>query len=261
MAGLIASAAGRACRRNEKQRALLRFLRQEIWSTSAILGQVMGLSARQAIHRSLTNFEREGLLKRHGVEQLGGVLTLWGITAHGQGLAFDPGCEQPVSAYFEPSKVSPSHVAHALALQQLRISAESAGWTGWTNGDRLGAVKSGAKRPDAIVTAPSGYRVAIEIERHIKTKKRYESILASSLIAIRRGDFAVVAWICPDENLARRLAAIVRGINAVPIAGERIQVIPERHHARLAFARQETWLDVVSVALDGIVGSATATSM
>lgn len=250
MAGLIASAAVRAARRNEKQRALLRFLRQEIWSTSAILGQVMGLSARQAIHRSLTNFEREGLLKRYGIEQLGGVLTLWGITAHGQGLAFNPDCEQPVSAYFELSKVSPSHVAHALALQQLRISAEFAGWSGWTNGDRLGSAAKGAKRPDALVSAPTGQRFAIEIERHIKTKKRYESILASCLQAIRRGDFAAVAWVCPDEGMAQRLAAIVRGIKAVPIAGQRVPVDPDRHHVRLVFASEANWLELATSRLE-----------
>jgi hypothetical protein len=242
MTGLLLTKTERDARRNGKRSRLLRFLRQELWSTAEILGSVMEIRARQAIHRSLAGFEADGLIRRHGIEQLGGQLTLWGITAHGQGMAFDPENEQPVSAYFEPSKVSPSHVAHALALQRLRIAAEAEGWSEWTNGDRLGPLAGGAKRPDALAKMPSGQRVAIEIERHIKTKKRYEAILASCLQAIRRGEFAAVVWVCPTPDLARRLSAIVLGIQAVPIGGQRVPVDPERHHPRLVFASAKDWL-------------------
>ena len=252
MKGLLLDGAARNARRATKRTAVLRFLRQEIWSTSDILGSVMGLRARQAVHRSLQGLEAQGVVRRGTLEHLGHATTLWGITAHGQGLAFDPEREAPVSTYFEPSRVSPLTVEHAVSLQRLRVAAERERWSDWTNGDRLGPLH-GAKRPDAIARTPAGLKVAIENERTLKTRKRYEAILATYLQALRRGDFDLAVWVCPTRDFAIRLEAIVKQIKAIPLAGPRIQIDPARHHARLRFASYEDWLGVVATSAD--VGS------
>ena len=186
-------------RQNAKRGLVLRFLREELWSTASVLGEVIGIRARQAVHRSLQQLENAGLLRRHTYTIFGHPLTIWGITAHGQACAFDPATEEPVSAYFEPSRVSGLTIAHAVALQKLRVAAERAGWKDWKNGDRLGAVRDG-KRPDAIAVSPEGIRTAIECERTMKTTKRYEVILAHYLQSLRRGQLARVVWLCPDAD-------------------------------------------------------------
>lgn len=232
----------RAQRSEEKRRQVLRFLRQEIWSSQDILGSVMGLASRTAAHKNLHRMEAEGLLRRHQVQGLGGgSVTLWGITPHGQGLAFELGTEEPLSAYFEPQRVAEQTIRHGLDLQRVRVRLEQAQWTGWQNGDRLTALLKGGKRPDAMVTSPSGERWAIEIERTIKTTKRYEQVLASYLQAIKAGEVDYVVWLCPSAALAARLQAIVCGIREVVIQRQRYQVDPQRHHAALAFYGVEDW--------------------
>jgi hypothetical protein len=239
--GLLAVPALRTARREEKRRAVLRFLRQHLWSTQDVLSQVLRVESRQAAHKSLLALEAEGILRRHRVEALAGSVTLWGITPHGQALAFELDSESPVSAYFEPGRVSEQTIRHQLDLQRLRLAAEAAGWTDWTDGDRLGDLGKNAKRPDAIAVDPQGRRSAIECERTIKTTKRYERILVSYLRAARTKAIDRVVWVSPSEDFARRLRIIVTGIRSVTIAGQQVAIDPERHHRLLTFAHYGAW--------------------
>lgn len=239
---LLAAPAARRARSEQKVRAVLRFLRQEIWSAQDILGGVMGVESRAAAHKNLARMEDEGLLRRHKVIGLGGgSITLWGITAHGQALAFDPVTEAPVASYFEPNRVAEITIRHALDLQQLRLQAERVGWRDWINGDRLSELLKGGKRPDAMATSPTGLKTAIEIERTIKTSKRYEQILASYLMALKAEQVHQVVWLLPTDDLALRLRAIVLGIRSVTVQKQRFAVDPQKHHGRLAFLGYRQW--------------------
>lgn len=239
---LLAAPADRQARSEQKVRAVLRFLRQEIWSSQDVLGGVMGVESRTAAHKNLARLEDEGLLRRHRVEGLGGgVITLWGITAHGQAMAFDPVSEAPVASYFEPNRVAEITIRHALDLQRLRMQGERAGWKDWINGDRLPELLKGGKRPDAMATSPAGLKTAIEIERTIKTSKRYEQILASYLMALKSEQVHQVVWLSPTDDLALRLRAIVLGIRSVTIQKQRFAVDPQKHHGRLSFLGYRQW--------------------
>ena len=238
---LIASAALRRARRDAKRRAVLRFLRQHLWSSQDILQQVMGLASRQAAHKALTAMESDQLLRRHTFEALGGRVTLWGITPNGQAHAFDPGIEQPIAAYFEPSRVSEQTIRHQLDLQWLRLRAEAAGWRDWIDGDRITGIGKAGKRPDALATDPRGHLVAVECERTLKSIKRYEQILAFYLRAIHLEKFARVVWVSPTPEISLRVRTILLGIQAVRVAGQRVRVEPERHHRALAFADYSQW--------------------
>lgn len=239
---LLAAPADRRARSEQKARAVLRFLRQEIWSSQGILGGVMGVESRTAAHKNLARMEDEGLLRRHKVEGLGGgAITLWGITSHGQALAFDPATESPVASYFEPNRVAEITIRHALDLQRLRMQGERAGWKDWINGDRLPELLKGGKRPDAMATSPVGLKTAIEIERTIKTSKRYEQILASYLMALKAEQVHQVVWLSPTDDLALRLRAIVLGIRSVTIQKQRFAVDPQKHHGRLYFVGYRQW--------------------
>ena len=112
------------------------------------------------------------------------------------------------------------------------------------SGDRLPAGL--AKRPDAVAVDPQGNRIAIEIERHVKTLKRYEAVFAIYLQSIKWGEYAAVHYICPDERLARQLVRVFGLIQAVPLLGDRVP-IGDKHRARFPVYGLETWPSVPDV--------------
>ncbi len=225
---LISDPKARADRGQEKRQIILRFLVDEVWSSAQILGQVAGIVARQAVHRTLTAMAREGLIRKAESPTLEGQgTTLWGITPHGRALTPDA---DPAGHTFEPSKLSLDRVPHQLALQRIRLAAEAAGWTGWTRGETLG--KDVAIRPDAMAVRPDGYRMAIECERTIKTAKRYQQIVTGHLRAIRAGDWVGVYYVSPAPvaaGLERMFLAIERLPGGIPwdeAGRKRFRILP-----------------------------------
>ena len=233
----------RAARTAEKRQLLLRFLRTNYYTTADIAGLLLGITSRQGVHTTLSAMERDDLLRREVVEANSRRWTLWGITPHGQAMAFDPANgEQPERKYFEAGRVGLSVLAHTLDLQRFSILAERAGWTDWQFGDQLEKWQAGQSRPDALLTAPGGVRIALECERTIKTVKRYEAILSDRLQAIKRGEFARCLWLCPTRDQATRLKTIIVGIKNVAVGGTRAPIL-ERHLASLSFAPYEEFPD------------------
>lgn len=200
---LISDPRARLERAQAKRAAVLSFLADEIWTSSAILGQVTDLAARQGVHRLLTAMEQAGEIRRATAPILDGQgITLWGITPHG--LALAPG-GVPSQTYFQPSKLSIERIPHQLALQRLRLAAELAGWRNWTRGERLG--KAPTVRPDAVVTRSDGNIVAIECELTIKTAKRYQRVIFEHLAEFRQSGPGR-RWVAPrvrqNQPFARR---------------------------------------------------------
>lgn len=202
---------------------MLRWLRDEIWSTPEVLGKIMGLTARQGVYQTLAKMERDGYLASADITIFKkSTQRIVGITAHGLAFAFDADEPFEKRPTFEPSKVKLSTLQHESDIQLLRVQAERAGWKNWTPGARLGASQAG-NRPDAIVLDLQMRVVAVEVERTIKTTKRYENILSQYLQAIAKGEYGRIAWVCPTEDLlAARLRRIVSSISSVPINGKRI---------------------------------------
>lgn len=239
---LITNPQARTDRRHEKMQSVLRFLRQHIWSSQNILQQVMKLQSRQATHKTLIQMKELGLTNSHQYKSLGGTQTLWGITSHGQAMAFNPKIkEELINAYFEPSKVSLQNINHQLDLQKLRLIAESDGWVEWVDGDRLGGLEKNAKRPDAIVKNRNSLLLAIECERTFKTQRRYSQILVSYLILLKNNKVSKVVWVMPTKELVERLRCLVFGIKYVVISGQRVSINPEKHHANIHFCSYEDW--------------------
>jgi DNA-binding MarR family transcriptional regulator len=241
---LISSPSDRAARTALKRYTLLNFLKSNYYTTADIAGLLLGISSRQGVHSTLVSMERDGLLRRETVEANSRRWTLWGITPHGQAMAFDPDKnEEPESKYFEAGRVGLSVLAHTLELQRLSIVAERAGWTDWCFCDRLGKWQAGQSRPDALVTSPAGVIFALECERTIKTFKRYQTVLGDRLQAAKRGDFAHCVWLCPTREQAKRLHAIILAIKELNVAGTVVQV-QDRHRAILHFAAFEDFPNI-----------------
>ena len=232
---LINSYQQRCARAQSKREIVLRFLRDETWSNLTNLTGALGLS-EPAAFKTVCQMERDGFLLRFKVTALR--LSLWGVTP--QGLAFAWGDDEPmqIRPYFEPSKLSVMTIAHYLDIQRARLIAERAGWTNWIPGNRL--PKDIKKRPDAIATNPEGQIVAIELERSIKTLKRYEAIFAIYLQMMKRDEYAKVHYVCPDASFAPRLLRMFELIKSVPVAGERVH-ITEKHRARFPVYAMDNW--------------------
>ena len=239
---LIASPSERMARKEEKEHKILRFLRDQIWSTPEILGEVANVKARQTIHQTLSRMEKQDLITRHQLESLGGKKTVWGITNHGQICAFDPDADEaPNQNYFDPSRVAETTAHHHIGIQKIRLVAEKSGWSNWIDGNTLKASTKDGKRPDALFTSPSGIRCAIEFERSFKTIKRYEAILSTYLQTLKQGDVDGVVWICPDLKFKKRLEKIMLGIKKVNVRGQSVLIEPSRHHCKLVFVTINEW--------------------
>lgn len=245
--GLLAPAERKA-RTDAKRRAILRLLRDEIYTTREAVQELLGVAATPA-KMTLAAMARDGLLRMERVECPNGWKPyLWGITSEGQAMAFDTATEHPAERVFEPGRVGLTVVRHTIAIQLCRIRAERAGWTNWQACDRLAKWEKDQGRPDALATSPSGERLALEIELSYKTKKRYEAVLWDRLRQIKAGNFDRVCWLTDDVERARRLEAIVKSIDEFTRehAGvkQQIRISPESHHPRLLFKSLTDWPNI-----------------
>ena len=232
---------GRNARVAYKRRMVLRWLRDEIWSTPEVLGKIMGLTARQGVYQTLAKMERDGYLASSDIKIFKkSTQRIVGITAHGLAFAFDVDEKFERRPTFEPSKVKLSTLQHEVDIQLLRFHAERSGWKNWVPGTRLGPSQAGANRPDAIGLDSQQCLVAVEVERTIKTTKRYEVILSQHLQAVAKGQYAKIIWVCPTADMTARLRRIVLGISTVPINGKRI-ALELRHYNLLSFFDYENW--------------------
>lgn len=228
----------RAERVQQKRSATLRFLREEIWTDHHNLGQLLRVNP-MATYRTVAALERADLVRVERVPIVGGHITLIGITHHGQGMAAEPG-EAVVEKVFAPGRVPTTYLRHMLDVQLMRVKAEQVGWTQWVNADRIEKWPEGQARPDAFVTDGGGRRIAVEVERTIKSPKRYNQILNAWLQAIRRGDVQRVVWVSPTEAIRDRLKQIILAMTHVEVGGQKV-LIPQDRFQNLVFLTYAEW--------------------
>ncbi|KZZ28222.1 hypothetical protein A3752_04080, partial [Oleiphilus sp. HI0081] len=178
----------------------------------------------------------DGLLRRHRVPELG--LNIWGITHEGLLEAWDYGAAVENRATFEPSKISPFFIQHHIDIQHARLNAETLNWYDWKP-DKL-LPKGLRKRPDAVVQTPLRHTVAVELERTIKTQKRYEVIWAIFLMDIRGGLYDAIHYVVPNEKIKRSLERIFSLIDTVPVNNQRIK-IEDKHRRRFRVYLLQDW--------------------
>lgn len=235
----------RAARAAEKRHLLLRFLREELYTTPKVAGMVMGVGERAA-RQTLAPMEVAGLIKRWPMQLFEGLqtVTIVGITTMGQVHAFDPATEKVIDRAFDPARFSVMFLQHTLDIQRLRIDAMARGCVKqWVNGDRLAAAKQGEKKPDAVCLTASSVRIAIEAERSIKSPKRYAAIVEGHLTAMHQGKWQRVVWTFPDVNTMKRVQAMVLSVNRVRIAGIDTLIDPAKHQANFRFCLYEAFTE------------------
>jgi hypothetical protein len=203
-------------RNQEKTMRVLRFLRESIYTTAPILGQLLGLTSRIAIYKTLRALEKKSLVRHQEFEGPTGTpstnFTLWGITAVGQEAALQDGDER-TNVVFNSGKISLKNLPHYLSIQRIRVLAERENWTNFIYCDRraLDQTKTDdtinqPQRPDLLATDPSGRRVAIESERTLKRIPLYKDhVLPGHVRRINADEYQYVVWVCQQPQKEKTL--------------------------------------------------------
>lgn len=212
----IKDKAERYSRNSEKMAQLLNFLKEETYSDFQTLKQLFGYQVNPPLYRLLEKVEAMGLIQKYVFVSRLGSLTLWGITQDGIAVVLKP--EDTIfPARFEPAKLKGWSLDHHLDNQLVHLMLAQKGATDWINGDRntfLNQFKV-KHRPDGLITLPNGKRIAIETERSLKTKARYQQIIASHLRARTENLWFFVFYIVPDEQKKRALMLLFDTIKQV----------------------------------------------
>ncbi|KGT86302.1 molybdopterin-guanine dinucleotide biosynthesis protein MobC [Erwinia typographi] len=213
---LMTDDSARKTRNNEKITQLLNFLKEETWSDLATMKQLFQYQADRPLHRLLEKVEGMGLIQKHVFKSRLGNLALWGITQDGIAVVINPD-DKVFPSRFEPSKLKGWNIDHHLDNQLVRLILEQKGATDWINGDRSNFLSrfNVRHRPDGLITLPNGRQIAIETERSLKTKARYQQIIASHLKARTESQWFYVFYIVPDDQKKRALLLLFDTIKHV----------------------------------------------
>ncbi len=226
---LMQDKAQQAMRIAEKRELILNWLKVEGHSSADILSMVVGMKA-QGAHTTLKAMIRDGLLRCEDLPTGSKVQVIYGLTPHAAALACDF-VNNIIVNYFEPGRVSAWTLQHSLSIQKLRLHLEAEGWTGWKSDrqcKREGQQNKWLKVPDALAINPDGLNVAIEVERSIKSLKRYPEIFANYLQMTKQEQVSAVYYYCVGSVTADRMRQIFQNIKQVKIKGELITLQP--HH-------------------------------
>jgi DNA-binding MarR family transcriptional regulator len=228
----------------EKHNIVLEFLSHEVFSTSEILGQLLNLS-RTATYKTLKSMEKRDLIQMYSIEyELAqrGKQTVWGLTPTGALLATD--LDNFQIDFYEVGRIATSTMAHSLAIQRVKVAGLTKGWTDWISSRKLKqiAVKDKMKWkqiPDALATSLDGKVIAFEVEKTVKTPKRYQVILSNYAKMFLNQTVDQVFYICP-ENIAKRLERLFSNIDKLLVDGKSYPV-HENVLKRIQFLSYEDW--------------------
>lgn len=208
-----------------KRDTLLKFLASEGFSSLPILAEVLQLG-KPATCKTLQQLTKLDMVSSQDVPAGAGMLKVYFLTPHGRAMAADPDQINQDWKDVEVSRIAPSTIGHALDCQRLRLTLEASGWADWKTDRQLHAMQL-PKIPDGLASTPNGQLAAVEVERTIKTKKRYQAILAEYILMINRQQIAQVHYFCPAAGVAERVEKIFKSIDRIVVKGNSLTVQPQ----------------------------------
>ncbi|HVB66216.1 MAG TPA: MobC family replication-relaxation protein [Candidatus Acidoferrales bacterium] len=210
-----------------KRRVVLRWMREYTWTHTDVLQALLRYSSRRAVEVTLKKMERDGLIKSAIIKVVySRSVRLWGLTHNGMHYAFDSNEPLESIAVFEPSKVAASRLEHDLDIQMLHARTIQIGWKYWKPGTLLAETLSAQalKIPDAVAMNSTGEIVALEIERTLKSTKRYQELLVSYLRGRKLGLWERILYLSPNSTLVARIERAFHNIKTASYQGETFQV-------------------------------------
>lgn len=216
-------------RSREKMGNVLRFLKEDTYTDLANLMLLLDFKAPPPLYRVLTKLINMGLIEKHVIESRFGNITLWGITMDGLAVVIKPD-DVVFPPRFKPWTLTGWVLEHHLDTQRARLILEKRGATHWINGDRNNFLNQFAvkQRPDGVVTLPNGKRIAVEMERNLKTQRRYQAIMSSHLQAWSGNIWTAVFYILPSKQKKIALMKIFETTQFVIVNNSPVPL--EQHH-------------------------------
>lgn len=242
MSNLISSKVERDRVRTEKERKILFFLLEERFSMTPVLAQLLKMTPN-GTQRILNRMEAQEVIKAHTIdfELSAWSQKIWGLTPKGLLLVND---KNESIKFFEVGRIKPITMMHSIALQRAKAIALGNGWGKWISSSKMLqnanlSHLTWLQVPDAVAISPKGRKIAIELERTVKTPKRYVEILANYAEMLASNVVAEVIYICPG-NIAKRLERLFHRIEKI-IFREKAIPVPEGLLKRFYFVTYYEW--------------------
>ena len=255
---LMSDPATRKARAAEKEEWVLDFLRDEIYSTTAILAVEMGVGERAA-RTVLNRMEKKELLVRDEIKFMGmRAIPLWGIASAGVLEGLSPEEVSKVNLrHHTPGRVSPRTIEHTLDVQRCRqycgIDLDFEGWIPTrllpAQNEKRDHPARWAVYPDGIAKRPTKdgqfVPVALEVERTRKSPQRYVQIIRGHIKNIQQKRYQRVIYYCPTQKIADSLQALflrlMKEKNIGLFVGEGQEYGPEQSIKLFAFRSMEVF--------------------
>ncbi len=223
--------------------AILHYLFGEMWTHVDIISELLAGVSEEQLSQVLNELSKAKMIRCVEISFIeNSSAQIWGITAYGINSVREKIPDAENRRAFRKNSVNPVSFRHQLDIQRLRITAERSGWYDWTKCS--GAERFSKKRgifPDVVATRPDGVRVAIEVERTVKSKNRYPRIMESHLHARKFGQWDEIIYLCPDARIKRRLENIYSEIEEVDYFGNPVKITDQhRQHFRF-YSYDENW--------------------
>ena len=202
---------------NQRINKVLRFLIEENYSSLENLALLLNVPKQTAIRLTKHLCERNYLTKLEVDIGLARKISVFQPT--NTGIMFAMVADEELPELREVSKVNAATIYHDLKLQQIRFKLEAQGYHSFQSSWHLTRIlrKRGEKVPkipDYTCINPDGNKVAIEYERTIKTRKRYQEIIGQYMDIKERGIIKQVIYFT-DDGFADKLRQLFAGIEFI----------------------------------------------
>jgi hypothetical protein len=194
----------------ENERKILQFLLKEKYAISSILTKILGFKNRNSVLKILKRMEVKGLIKKHKIN----IFTmLYGIT--NQGVHEAQSIQEKITDwhYFEPSKINPLTLQHQLGIQSVHADCVSKG-IDFTPGRELGSRADSDKIADGVINI-NGKKIALEVERHVKSKRRYDAVIYNYLKLIKSGEYYCILYVSDTRAKAEQIKKAMHSISKI----------------------------------------------
>ncbi|MEQ9914618.1 MobC family replication-relaxation protein [Pectobacterium polaris] len=220
---LISDYRERQARSHEKIRVLLNFLKEETYSDFKTLMLLFDYKNHKPLYLLLAKAIDMGFIQKQTFCTRMEKISLWGITNDGLAAVVTPD-DDGFPARFEPAKITGWTLEHHLDNQLARIILEKKGAYGWVSGacSTFRSRYQVKHRPDGVITLPNGTVIAVETERRLKTKARYQSIITNHLLARTQKHWMYVFYIVPDPQKKRAIELLFNSVKYVIVNHQRI---------------------------------------
>ncbi|MBN3206550.1 molybdopterin-guanine dinucleotide biosynthesis protein MobC [Pectobacterium brasiliense] len=219
---LISDYRERRARSHEKMRLLLTFLKEETYSDFKTLMLLFDFKNHKPLYLLLAKAIDIGFIQKQTFCTRMEKISLWGITNDGLAAVVTP--DDGIPARFEPSKVTGWTLIQRLDRQLARLLLEKKGAYGWISGadSTFRSRYEVYHRPAGVITLPDGTVIAVETERHLKTKARYQAIITNHLLARTQQHWMYVFYIVPDPQKKRAIERMFNSVKYAIVSHQRI---------------------------------------